>query len=342
MGAKGQVDPKKRTQGITTGDERTPVNGRVSTGGNQSTRPHEHGTPSECKSSSGHSHNEETLGRPTMISDCSTNINATLSSASSASELTIRNIPSYSTSMRESLPNPIVLDETKAHPGSGGVADLGPSSFAGGGNVVICPSEDQFTQQKWQQYHQQQSCAPCSGIHNAKNLHQNRVPNMSQACMTPQNAVGSLIVPGTWRYAPPPAPPKQQALPASAKANDRNGDSTLDGYGLGRIVIKSLKERQAPSPADLDKAWPQERMTTQAKMQLLGEIIECLANKTQTAEQDLSSQRRANRAMHSAFEVLQRQNLCQQQQIAWIAQGWSNAGLSWEPAEEPATMNFSR
>jgi len=280
-------------------------------------------------------------------------MNAALSSTSSASELISRNIPSYSSSIRESLPNPIVLDETKTHRGSGGVAELGPSSSvvalphltntAGVGNVVICPAEDQFTQQKRQQHHQQQPCAPCSGIHNAKNLHQNRVPNMSQTCMTMQNAVGSLIVPGTWRYAPPPAPPKpQQSLPASVKDNDRNGDSALDGYGLGRIVIKSLKERQAPPPADLDKAWPQERMNTKAKMQLLGEIIECLAIKTQTAEQVLSSQRRANLAMHSAFEVLQRQNLCQQQQIAWIAQGWSNAGVSWEPAEEPATMNFSR
>merc|ERR1712039_886562 len=57
-------------------------------------------------------------------------------------------------------------------------------------------------------------------------------------------------------------------------------------------------------------------MDLQAKRQLLGELVDRLGSKAYYSEQILGSEQRANRAMRVTLEILQRQNVYLQQQLA--------------------------
>lgn len=157
--------------------------------------------------------------------------------------------------------------------------------------------------------------------------------------MVLQNEVGSIVVPHEWRYVLPPQrsqPPKQHPPPVLTGPKVDPEGMTQE-FENRPVHITSLKEGGFPDAAmssmDVSDETLRRGMDPLAKRQLLSEILRCLAAKSKESEQVLDSEKRANRALRMTLEMLQRQNLCLQQQMAWIMQGWPNVNICWESAQ---------
>uniref|UniRef100_A0A7S1FFU1 Uncharacterized protein n=1 Tax=Noctiluca scintillans TaxID=2966 RepID=A0A7S1FFU1_NOCSC len=146
-----------------------------------------------------------------------------------------------------------------------------------------------------------------------------------------QNEVGSLVVSETWQYVLPPA------LVAASSSVSGAGSSTHESLGEQRDAARVTGVPQAPVPsaAGLPRAVPGAReadstaaetlvpMDIREKRRLLADLVSVAASRVNKAEHDLSSEQRANHSMRVTLEVLQKQNLSLQQQVAWMSQGWS-------------------
>jgi hypothetical protein len=155
-----------------------------------------------------------------------------------------------------------------------------------------------------------------------------------------QNEVGSIIMPQTWHYVSPPSlPPPQQQVP-SPQALSGYGASPDSASRLPEPVssLEATKEKEETA-RDVDEEVPvlkssDKPLDVEGKRQLLSELVECLAARTHKAEQALGAEQRANRAMQVTLEVLQRQNLTLQQQLAWMSQNWPYGNLCLQTAED--------
>jgi len=70
-----------------------------------------------------------------------------------------------------------------------------------------------------------------------------------------------------------------------------------------------------------------------ATTELLLELVEHLAGRLRRSDQALTSERHAARSLRATLEVLQGQNICLQQQLAWATQHWQYAVASAGEAE---------
>jgi len=183
------------------------------------------------------------------------------------------------------------------------------------------------------------------------------------------NEVGSLVMPNTWRYVPPPQqllpPQPAQAplgpLPDSAKnssstsSNARSASTRApsdDDSAQGKTQAQTGYRDSEECTGDVT---PNKDMKTefddadfivdaQSKCNLLGELFESFAAKGIKVETLLGEEQRANRALHVTMEVLQRQNVCLQQQLAWTSQSWQYSNACWQdvalaPTNDAASTN---
>lgn len=146
-----------------------------------------------------------------------------------------------------------------------------------------------------------------------------------------QNEAGSLVVPHTWRYVPPP----QQALntscaesPTSGMSPDNNAP-TLPEEAAGPVIRRLHEEAPAEAP-------PVQPLDLDEKRQLLAKLVGDLLARAQKAEKALSNEQRQNRALNVTAEVLQGQVLCLQQQLEVVSQSWQYGGLSLQGFENPS------
>lgn len=130
---------------------------------------------------------------------------------------------------------------------------------------------------------------------------------------------GSLVAPHTWRFVPPPPQP----APLEEVAVDTSSLPSLAGpaAGLAKVAIDPLGAAAAGSSGPTSAA---------AKRQLLGDLVESLAARAFQTEQLLGGEQRANRALRVTLEVLQRQNLCFQQQLAYVTQSYQCVAMAAE------------
>lgn len=158
-----------------------------------------------------------------------------------------------------------------------------------------------------------------------------------------QNEVGSLVVPTTWRYLQPPpqmlptpvddaagavAPSSPSSQRASPEEPAGSGSASSPTEDLGAVIIKPVgSDKDTDVLQSADEAPIFEPMDVDAKRQLLSDLVQCLADRMQKTEQALGSEQRANHAMRVTLEVLQRQNLHLQQQLAWVTQSWPYANM---------------
>mmetsp|Transcript_62023 Transcript_62023/g.136451 ORF Transcript_62023/g.136451 Transcript_62023/m.136451 type:complete len:832 (+) Transcript_62023:150-2645(+) len=153
-----------------------------------------------------------------------------------------------------------------------------------------------------------------------------------------QNEAGSLVAPQTWRFVlPPPLPaPSQPGATtgggaAGAEASE-TAETAVPAQGFQRDAPAPDSSAAAAAAADLaavkaviagaDPAIPAD---VEAKRRFLGDMVETLLARLYETEQALGSEQRAGRAMRVTLDVLQRQNLHLQQQLAWVTQNWQYA-----------------
>jgi len=166
-----------------------------------------------------------------------------------------------------------------------------------------------------------------------------------------QNEAGSLVVPHTWRYipAPPQAPsPGRSEGPLSpppcGPASDSVGQvSPSEEQSPSVAIIMPVADQEADmarqESAESEARPPSRPLDLDAKRQLLTELVECLTVRAHKAEQSLGAEQRSNRALNVTMEVLQRQNLCLQQQcqqLAYMAQQWPYGYMGQEGGESAA------
>jgi hypothetical protein len=158
-----------------------------------------------------------------------------------------------------------------------------------------------------------------------------------------QNEVGSIVMPQTWRYVPPPQlPPMQQATNLQPCDNGEPNRATPDLQAQTSAIATSQEEQsviiirpvhdreetQAPTPVPL---------SIDAKRKLLNEVVECLATRGEETRKALEGEQRSNRSMQVTMEVLQRQNVTLQQQLAWVLQSVQPA-YGAQPSEDGSTV----
>jgi len=146
---------------------------------------------------------------------------------------------------------------------------------------------------------------------------------------------------GTVHAAQPAGPPRSAAMAAEVQPTTL----ATGGGGLAAAATPERNASVAPAPSSATGAAPGDAVGVRdvpaaaalvggersaavaAKRELLGELVEQLAARAYQAEQALSSEQRANRALRVTLEALQRQNVCLQQQVALLAQSYQGAGL---------------
>jgi hypothetical protein len=148
-----------------------------------------------------------------------------------------------------------------------------------------------------------------------------------------QNEVGSIIMPQTWHYVSPPqlSPPQQAQSPQPPDSESRSPDpySAVEAAKEESTLSTHEATEEIPVLKSLDKP-----LDVEGKRQLLSELVECLAARSHKAEQALGAEQRANRAMQVTLEVLQRQNLYLQQQLAYMSQSWPYGNACVQTAED--------
>jgi hypothetical protein len=104
-----------------------------------------------------------------------------------------------------------------------------------------------------------------------------------------QNEVGSLVMPNTWRYVPPPRLPVSGLEPPSEAIGQVK---RVESESAGKHELEDVSKRQ-----------------------LVAELVDQLVARSQRVEDKLGAELRSGRAMRVSLEVLQRQNVCLQQQL---------------------------
>lgn len=104
-----------------------------------------------------------------------------------------------------------------------------------------------------------------------------------------QNEVGSLVMLHTWRYVPPPRPPVSKPASSSEPIGQA---MRLETELAGTHHLEDVSKRQ-----------------------LVAELVDQLIARSHRVENQLGAVLRSGRAMRVSLEVLQRQNVCLQQQL---------------------------
>ncbi|CAE8610710.1 unnamed protein product, partial [Polarella glacialis] len=148
-----------------------------------------------------------------------------------------------------------------------------------------------------------------------------------------QNEAGSLVVPQTWRYVPPPleCQPRRPSAPSAASiaaeapaavSASRSCSSTAP------VGVEGDKREAEDEDGEEEEILP---LDTAAKQALLDDIVEHLMARADGCQQELSQEQRANRALKMALEVEQRKTAMLQQQLAWMAH---HAGYQYASVED--------
>lgn len=105
-----------------------------------------------------------------------------------------------------------------------------------------------------------------------------------------QNEVGSLVMPHTWRYMPPPRPPVPEVAPSSEATGK----------------VRRLETESSACKTELESV---------SKRRLVAEVVDQLIARSHRVEHQLGAELRSGRALRVTLEVLQRQNVCLQMQL---------------------------
>lgn len=161
-----------------------------------------------------------------------------------------------------------------------------------------------------------------------------------------QNEVGSLVVPNTWHYVPPPAFPQSPTPPTLSESQDPGSPSAQTFVGVmhesQRQRAENVDRAASGEAADViaaealssSRAIVDDLMDTRAKRRLLSDLIECLSARAQHCGNVLGKERSEGAAMRATLDVLQQQNLVYQQQLAYVAQNWQQAHAGWQASQD--------
>jgi len=181
-----------------------------------------------------------------------------------------------------------------------------------------------------------------------------------------QNEAGSLIVPHTWKFVPPPpqalaqqnqaeegalvaatahaamgvscaasagegsdATPGVASQTTAPVASGQGGAEDVQASGLARFAAGALGAALS-SPSNCANA------DEESKRRLLGELVERLAARVYQCEKQLGGEQRANLALRATLEGLQRQNVYLQQQLAYVTQSYHCATATAVAVDEQA------
>jgi len=157
-----------------------------------------------------------------------------------------------------------------------------------------------------------------------------------------QNEAGSLVMPHTWRYVIPPAQEHTSSgsrgpLASSSSSGLLPHPSATEDDGIGGYTANSAAATSCSSTRDssgtgeagstdtaaslhTDNAGRAARI--RAKRQLLNSLVQRCTETVHCGEHALATEQRQGRALRMTLEVMQRQNACLQQQLAWLTQGY--------------------
>jgi len=167
-----------------------------------------------------------------------------------------------------------------------------------------------------------------------------------------QNEIGSLVVPHTWRFVPPPSVVQVLEATPEGEFQGATGHVSLLPCVAGGVPSGS-QDAASPGGDALAFAAPSEggggacsskdapeaasvgsTLDVYSKRRLLDTVLGALSSQSGESDKALRAEQRANRAMRVTLEVLHRQNVCLQQQLAWVTQSWPQATACWAPGED--------
>eukprot|EP00931_Biecheleriopsis_adriatica_P019414 TRINITY_DN13235_c0_g1_i1.p1 TRINITY_DN13235_c0_g1~~TRINITY_DN13235_c0_g1_i1.p1 ORF type:complete len:809 (+),score=181.58 TRINITY_DN13235_c0_g1_i1:149-2575(+) len=141
-----------------------------------------------------------------------------------------------------------------------------------------------------------------------------------------QNEAGSLVVPQTWRYVPPPpeqAPQPPQIAPtrevqpvesdeaATCRSAVADGVATVNAAAQDKAGDRSTGEEEVEEVhAHLD---------LEEKQQLVDDLVKYLIGRADRCEKELAAEQRSNRALRMSLEVETRKVALLQQQLYVVA-----------------------
>jgi len=128
-----------------------------------------------------------------------------------------------------------------------------------------------------------------------------------------QNEFGSLIQKHTWQYVLPKVPDATPAPVVSVPP------------AFKEELVSDALPVSAPVDCDVNSPLAGISMDVRDKQRLLADLVTVFASRATQAERELGSEQRANNALRVTLEVMQKQNLCLQQQVR-LAQSWPHNG----------------
>lgn len=136
-----------------------------------------------------------------------------------------------------------------------------------------------------------------------------------------QNEAGSLVVPQTWRFVPPP--PEQAPKPCYDKVLEAKAASpapTATATPPREDATPSAREELTPKKLIEDLVQDQVKLDLRDKQLLVEQLVECLIDQVKRYEKELGAEQRANRALKMSLEVEQRKALMYHQRLSELAQ----------------------
>jgi len=136
-----------------------------------------------------------------------------------------------------------------------------------------------------------------------------------------QNEAGSLVVPQTWRFVPPP--PEQAPKPSyhdKVLVEEKTQDiaSPLREASTPQAASKA-SEDLTPKKLIEELVQDQVKLDLRDKQQLVEQLVECLIDQVKRYEKELGAEQRANRALKMSLEVEQRKALMYHQRLRELA-----------------------
>lgn len=136
-----------------------------------------------------------------------------------------------------------------------------------------------------------------------------------------QNEAGSLVVPQTWRFVPPP--PEQAPKPSyhdKVLVEEKTQDiaSPLREASTPQAASKA-SEDLTPKKLIEELVQDQVKLDLRDKQQLVEQLVECLIDQVKRYEKELGAEQRANRALKMSLEVEQRKALMYHQRLSELA-----------------------
>lgn len=136
-----------------------------------------------------------------------------------------------------------------------------------------------------------------------------------------QNEAGSLVVPQTWRFVPPP--PEQAPKPCYDKVLEAKAALTAvtaTATPPREDATPSAREELTPKKLIEDLVQDQVKLDLRDKQLLVEQLVECLIDQVKRYEKELGAEQRANRALKMSLEVEQRKALMYHQRLSELAQ----------------------